>query len=88
MWEIVYESPYSRRQALKIFSQGNMNRYFYKFMPPDLKWGLTSEDIVIYDGKVAIINYSDKASCIVLQSKEFYNNFKELFDFVWRVIPD
>src|SRR5579862_6508050 len=30
VWEIIYESPYSRKEAIKIFSQNN-NRYFYKF---------------------------------------------------------
>lgn len=85
VWEIVYESPHSRRQAMKILSE--QNKYFYKFMPPDLKWSLTSEDILIYNGKVAIINYKGNVTCVVLHSPDFYNNSKELFDFVWRMLP-
>ncbi len=86
MWEIVYESPYSRRPSVNILAQ---NRgYYYKFMPADLKWSITSEDIVIFEGKVAIINYTGKVSIVVLQSPDFYNNFKEIFDFIWRIIPD
>jgi len=85
-WEIVYESPYSRRQAIKILSENN-NRYFYKFMPSSLKWSLTSEDILIYDRKVVLVNYKDPISIVVLESADFYNNFKELFDFIWRIIP-
>ncbi|MBU4016157.1 hypothetical protein KKF69_01620, partial [Patescibacteria group bacterium] len=86
MWEIVYDSPFSRRQAMKVLAQNN-DRYFYKFMPSNLKW-TTSEDILIYDGKVVIVNYTGKVSSIVLQSIDFYNNFKELFDFMWKMLPE
>lgn len=86
VWEIVYESPHSRRQAMKILSQ--TNSYFYKFMPKDLKWSLSSEDILIYSGKVAIINYADNISCVVLASEGFYNNSKEIFDFLWKMLPE
>ncbi len=86
MWEIVYDSPFSRRQAMKVLAQNN-NRYFYKFMPSNLKW-TTSEDVLIYDGKVVIVNYTGNVSSIVLQSTDFYNNLKELFDFMWRMLPE
>lgn len=85
MWEIVYDSPFSRRQAMKVLAQNN-RRYFYKFMPSNLKW-TTSEDILIYDGKVAIVNYTGNVSSIVLQSTDFYNNLKALFDFMWKMLP-
>jgi len=87
VWEIIYDSAYSRQHAIKKLSKMN-SRYFYKFMPKNLKWSITSEDILIYDGKVVIIDYRGNASCVVLQSKDFYNNFKELFDFIWRIIPE
>ena len=64
----------------------NNKRYSYKFIPEDLK--LSSEDILMYDGKVAIVNYRGKVSSIVLQSADFYNNLKELFDFIWKMIPE
>lgn len=86
MWEIVYDSPFSRRQAMKVLAQNN-NRYFYKFMPNNLKWN-TSEDILIFDGKVVIVDYTGKMNSIVLESTDFYNNLKELFDFMWRVLPE
>lgn len=87
VWELIYESPFSRRQAIKILSQNN-NRYFYKFIPTSLKWSLTSEDILIYDGKVVLVDYRAPISIVVLQSAAFYNNFKEFFKFIWRVIPE
>lgn len=81
--EILYDSPLVEEQAPKLLSKNK--RYSYKLMPSDLK--LTSEDILIYDGKVAIINYKDKVSSVVLQSFDYYNNSKELFDFIWSRIP-
>lgn len=85
MWEIIYDSPFSRRQAIKILSKNN-DRYSYKFMPENLK--LSSEDILMYDSKVAIINYRGNVSTIILQSPDFYNNLKELFDFIWKIVPE
>lgn len=86
MWEIIYKSPAAREQSIN--SLAKSYNYFYKFMPPDLKWSITSEDILIYDGKVAIINYKDKVSSIILSSPDFYNNSKELFDFIWKILPE
>lgn len=83
IWEIFYDSPLAKEQASQVISKNN--RYFYKLMPKDLK--LTSEDILIYDGKVAIINYKTKITGVVLQNINYYNNSKELFDFIWRMIP-
>ena len=86
IWEIICKSPTSRKLAVNNMAK-NYN-YFYKFMPPDLKWSITSEDIIIYDGKVAIINYKEKVSSIVLQSPNYYHNSKEIFDFIWRTLPE
>mgnify|MGYP001572787927 CR=1 FL=1 len=82
MWEIIYgESAIEISED--IFS--NTDRYFYKFMP-NLK--LSSEDILMYDGKVAIINFRGGGASIVLQSADFYNNLKELFDFMWDLLSE
>ena len=86
IWEIIYDSPFSRRQTIKILSQNN-NRYYCKFMPNNLKWS-TREDILIYNGKVVIISYGEKITSIVLQNTDFYNNSKELFDFTWKMLPN
>jgi len=81
--EILYDSPLTKEQAPKMLTKNK--RYSFKFMPKDLQ--LSSEDILIYDGKVAIINYKGKVSSVVLQSIDYYKNSKELFDFIWKVIP-
>ena len=54
-------------------------------MPKNLK--LSSEDILIYDGKVAIINYTGKITSMVLHSRDYYSNSAELFDFIWEILP-
>ena len=83
--EIVYDSAVSRRKALKILSE-NKN-YFYKFMPGDLNWSSTSEDIIIYEGHVTLINYIGKPTATILHSPGFYHNSKQIFDFLWKILP-
>ncbi len=80
--EILYNSPLSKEQAPQLLSKNK--RYFYKFMPPELN--LTSGDVLIYDGKVAILNYKNTINGVVLQNNDYYNNSKELFDFIWKII--
>lgn len=81
--EILYNSPLSKEQAPQLLSK--YVQYSYKFMPKELR--LTSGDTLIYDGKVAIINYKNKVSSVVLHSSDYYNNSKELFEFIWKMLP-
>ncbi len=81
--EILYDSPLAKEQAPQVLSK--KNQYSYKFIPSDTK--LSSEDILIYDGKVAIINYNSNISIIVLKSADYYRNSKELFDLIWEILP-
>ena len=83
-WEFIYGSD----SAIEISDQiiSGTDRYLYRYMPKYLK--LSSEDILIYDGKVAIINVEDKISGVVLSNSAYYYNSKELFDFNWRTLPE
>ncbi len=83
--EIVYDSFAGVKDAQAVSKN---NRYFFKLMPGNFKWNITSEDILIYDDKVAIINYKEKISNIILQSIDYYNNSKELFDYIWSTLPE
>lgn len=83
MKEIFYETPITYISA-KILAKNK--RFFYKHMPRDIH--LTTQDILIYDGTVAIINYEDDIDAIVLHNEYFYNNSKELFDFIWQMLPE
>ena len=61
-------------------------RHLYKLLPEGMK--LTAQDILIYENKVAIIQFKDQISGIILQNSDLYNNFKLLFDFVWKMLPE
>lgn len=82
IFEIYGDSP----NVIKKFNYtAKSNRYFYKFMPASV--GLTSPGIVIYDGKVAIVNAGEKISGVILYNKDYYTNSKKLFDFIWEMLP-
>ncbi len=84
IWEIIYDPESSAVPSKE--SRSHIGRYFYKYMPKGKK--LSSEDILIYDGKVAVINFRGGKTSIVLQSKDLYNNFKEIFELLWDVLPE
>ena len=60
-------------------------RYFFKFLPHDIK--LSSADILIYDGKVGIINVKNKITGVVFKNNEYFMNSKVLFDLIWKMLP-
>ena len=82
MWEIVENSPYALEYIGEISQKDN---YKYKILPKNTK--LTAQDILIYDNKVAFIHLKDKVNGIVLQSADLFNNFKVLFDLIWKTLP-
>jgi sugar-specific transcriptional regulator TrmB len=65
---------------------GKQKNYFYKILPEGFK--LTSQDIIIYNNKVSIISFTNNVSGVVLQSLDLYNNFKSLFDVMWKLLPE
>ena len=81
MYEIVENSPLSRK---RILDSEKYKNFSYKIMPKNMK--LTAQDILIYDGKVCVINLKDEIHGVILQNTDFYNNSKVLFDFNWNVI--
>ena len=80
--EIIYDSPDATIDAQKILQKNE--RYTYKLMPKKLN--LTSGDTLIYDGKVAIIDYKGHMHGVILHNTDYFNNSKELFDFIWKGI--
>ncbi len=87
MYEICEDSPQARRQIEFAYGKEH-KRYFWKLLPSDVK--LTSNDILIYNGKVSIINIKDKDNIegVVLNNRDYYNNSKQLFDLLWRMLPN
>lgn len=85
VYELVQKSPEAQAH---IENSQTVKGHVFKFLPEDIK--LTSNDILIYDGKVAIINIADKDNVtgIVLHDKNYYENSKQIFDLLWKLLPE
>ena len=83
MFEIVENSPESQA---RFQSQKTSDNYFYKFLPEDMN--LKAQDILLYENTVAIIHFKDQISGVILRNADLYTNFKLLFDFIWRILPN
>lgn len=86
VFEIVEDSIQSRKNIE--MSKKIESRHYWKILPRDIK--LTANDILIYEGKVAIVNIGDKDNVtgVVLHNKDYYNNSVQLFDLLWRLLPE
>ena len=86
IYEICEDSIRGREHLQKSIETNN--RHLWKFLPPDIK--LTANDILIYDGKVAIINLRDKNTIdgVVISNPDYYANSVQLFDLLWRLLPE
>lgn len=85
VYELVQDSPATRHHiAVSKFT----GRHVFKFFPPDVR--LTSNDILIYEGKVAVINLlgPDNFNGFILQNRDYFNNSKQIYDLLWRLIPE
>ena len=87
IYEIIDGSPESRAKT-NSFGQSvkTLERYTYKFLPDNVS--LTAADILIYDGYVSIINIGERPTGVVLKNNDYYKNSKELFDFIWQLLPE
>lgn len=83
MFEIVEDSPQARK---RFATTPKLERYFYKLLPENMK--LTAQDILIYDNNVAIIHFKDSIHGVVLTNTDLYNNFRMLFNFIWKILPE
>lgn len=65
-----------------------ITQHYWKLLPKDIK--LAANDILLYNGKVAIINIGDKDNItgVVLENRDYYNNSVQLFDLLWRLLPE
>jgi sugar-specific transcriptional regulator TrmB len=61
-------------------------RHFVKFVPGTID--LSIIDYMIYDDKVAIVNIRDNPTGLIIINKDYYENAKALFNFVWAMLPD
>jgi len=82
IWEIVEHSEVALKFAKSFSESGN---YYYRLTPTSIT--MTASDVLIYDGKVAVINLSDKIAGMVLENQEYYEISKQIFNFMWNVLP-
>ncbi len=83
IYEFCEDSPYARTQLMqKIIITKNY------FLTSDVH--LTSNDILIYDKKVAIINAKSNHELegVIISNQDYYDNSVQLFDLLWRLLPD
>lgn len=78
------ENSVASRNLVKILSQNK--RYNFKYLPKDIK--INASDILIYDGKVAIINLREATTGVVFHNIDYFNISKELFEYMWRTVPN
>jgi hypothetical protein len=83
IYEIVEDSPESRNIVSRLSRHKQFN---FKFLPNDVK--ISASDILIYSGKVAIINVRSGISGVVFNNLDYYNISKELFNFMWKMLPE
>jgi len=88
IFELLQDTPLSREKLKKSRTFNlNYNGYSFKYLPSGVQ--LSAADVLIYDNHVAIVNASsDQVSGVILQDSAYYNNSKELFDLIWKVLPE
>lgn len=98
----LFQDALNRNSKMKIFEivenssvaeefvseSGNKGQHIWKLLPKGVK--LTSNDILIYEGKVVIVNLlgEDSFYGFILHNKDYYNNSKQLFDLLWKLLPN
>ncbi|HWY78853.1 MAG TPA: helix-turn-helix domain-containing protein [Candidatus Sulfotelmatobacter sp.] len=81
MYEIAEDSPQSKKLTA---IADKWSTYQYKILPKNMR--ITAQDILIYDGKISIINLKDNVHGVILRNNDLSNNLKMLFDFIWKTL--
>lgn len=82
IWEIMNKSSVTGKYALSMTSK----RYHFKYTPSSID--LSVIDYMIYDGKVAIVNIRENPTGMIIINRDYYENAKAIFDFVWKMLPE
>jgi sugar-specific transcriptional regulator TrmB len=81
IWEIVDNSAIHKEYIEKM---SKSSRYYYKIVPPHID--LSIVDYMIYDNKVALISNKDETIGVVIESVDYYDNAKAIFNLLWDVL--
>jgi sugar-specific transcriptional regulator TrmB len=80
IWEIMENSA----EAQNYVNQFPPKRYYVRITSKELH--LASIDYILYDGKIAIIDADKGVNGIVIENKNFYENSKAIYEFVWQFL--
>src|SRR6185369_17953387 len=69
MFEI-FQNTSNEKTEMYLKQVSKNKNYFYKMLPKGIK--LTAQDMIIYDGKIAIISFNDIVSGVVLHNRDLY----------------
>lgn len=81
--EIVLDKEGIRDRA-SVFSK--YPNFEYKLVLPE-EIEISSADILIYDGKVVIVNVTDAPSAVVIDNLDYYNLSRSIFEYLWKILP-
>ncbi len=79
--EIIDESHESIAKGSDYASNSN-----FEFRISKNSINLSSIDVLIYDGKVAMINFGDSITGTVIINPDYYTNSKAIFDILWDML--
>ncbi len=79
VWEIIKATDDNKKLA-KMYA--NQSHFEYKMADDVL--GVSLINILIYDGKVAVINYDDKVTGTVIHNKHYFDHSAAVFDVMWN----
>lgn len=79
--EIVDSSPDSIRIAQTFTNHTN-----FEYKTTKAALDLSAIDILMYDGKVAFINFGDNITGTIIENKEYYSSCVAIFELIWTII--
>lgn len=82
---VVYEILDNSEESLTTAKSFAKNSNFkYKAAPVNMN--LSAVDILLYDNKVALINFKDSITGIIIDNKDYFQNSKAIFEFMWNIL--
>lgn len=83
VWEIVDGTAESKKLAENFVKNSD-----FKYKIANSSMNLSSIDVLIYDDRVAMINFNENITGTVISNRDYYENSKSIFDLIWSFIKD
>ncbi|MFW5702904.1 MAG: helix-turn-helix domain-containing protein [Candidatus Dojkabacteria bacterium] len=79
--EIVDDTPASVKRATT-FSE----EYNFSFKASNIPKNLNSLNVLIYEGKVAMVNFKNEIVVTMIQNNDYYENSVAIFEYLWETL--